>query len=73
MYIVPPLRANWPKLALFIKCVKKEYGLKQFFTFFGVFKHDKLLQLLPKSFKQKYELNLVSRARQRGKRSKNHQ
>ena len=73
--VVPPLRANWPKLAFFIKGVKKEYGLKQFFTFFGVFKHDKLLQLLPKSFKQKckWNLYLVSRARQRGNRGKNHQ
>ena len=66
--VVPPLRANWPKLALFIKCVKKEYGLKQFFTFFGVFKHDKLEQLLSQSFKQKFKLNPVSRARQRGKK-----
>ena len=62
--------ANWPKLALFIKCVKKEYGLKQFFTFFGVFKHDKFEQLLSESFKQKCKSNPVSRARQRGKKRK---
>ena len=43
---MPTLRANWPRLAFFIKCVKKEDGLKQFLTFFGVFKHDKLAQLL---------------------------
>ena len=49
-------------------CKKKEYGLKQFFTFFGVFKHDKLEQLLSESFKQKWKLNPVSRARQRGKK-----
>ena len=47
-------------------CKKKEYGLKQFFTFVGVFKHDKLEQLLSESFKQKCKLNPVSRDRQRG-------
>ena len=42
---------NWPFSS---KCVKKrEYGLKQFSTFFAVFKHDKLVRLVPKIFKQK--------------------
>ena len=45
------LKANWPKLALFIKMFKKGVRIKGIFTFFAVFKHDKLVQLHPKSFK----------------------
>ena len=53
---------------------KKGVRIKAIFhIFFGVFKHDKLVQLLPESFKQKRKLNPVSRARQSGKRGKNNQ
>ena len=35
------------------------------FEFLVVFKHGKLVQFLPNGFKQKYELNLLARDRQR--------